>query len=375
MRLIQKSKKTNAFISILFIGITLSLIMNCSRPGGDAETDAEAEGNPENTQASTLAVEALEITRGQLVSSISASGTIEGIREAFVVSETQGIVEQVSFELGQSVEKGQILLQVDDEIPRLNMQQAEEQLENARIDYQTTENLVEKGGAARADLLRSRSALRGAEARYKQARKVFLDCAISSPISGYVAQKEKTASLGNYLSPGMTIARLVDLSGIRLEVAVGEGVIGLIEQGSRVMVTVPAACEEKVFEAAVTAVAAGSSIDTGSYRVVIEWVNECGPLLKSGMSAEAEITPGEEDPVVILPTAALLTREGKQIVFVDESGTAVQREVRIGRRLGGRAEVLTGVDTGDKVLLSGITRLSAGDQIDSTVIGSSGSWK
>lgn len=48
----------------------------------------------------------------------------------------------MDFELGEEVDAGQVLLEVDDEIAALNMQQAEEQLENARIDYQTTENLV-----------------------------------------------------------------------------------------------------------------------------------------------------------------------------------------------------------------------------------------
>ncbi|MDY7028007.1 MAG: biotin/lipoyl-binding protein [Spirochaetota bacterium] len=73
---------------------------------------------------------------------MKTSGTIAGIREALVVSETQGIVERLDFELGEEVDAGQVLLEVDDEIAALNMQQAEEQLENARIDYQTTENLV-----------------------------------------------------------------------------------------------------------------------------------------------------------------------------------------------------------------------------------------
>jgi RND family efflux transporter MFP subunit len=202
-------------------------LAGCGRPdsaGGSGAPKGPGPGEPQ-----PLAVEALRVTRGQFVTAIKTSGTIAGIREALVISETQGIVERLDFELGEEVDAGQFLLEVDDEIAALNMQQAEEQLENARIDYQTTENLVEKGGATRADLLHTRSALRGAEARYKQARKVFLDCAIKTPIPGYIASKEAAASLGNYLSPGMTIARVTDLSRIRLELSVGEGLVGLIE--------------------------------------------------------------------------------------------------------------------------------------------------
>jgi len=349
-------------------------LAGCGRPGSAGNGGAPGGTGPEEAQP--LAVEALRVTRGQFVTAISASGTIAGIREALVVSETQGIVERVDFELGEEVEAGQVLLKVDDEIAALNMQQAEEQLENARIDYQTTENLVEKGGAARVDLLRTRSALRGAEARFKQARKVFLDCAIKTPIPGYIAAKEAAASLGNYLSPGMTIARVADLSRIRLEVSVGEGVVGLIEEGASARVKVPASCEEKVFDAKVTAVAAGSSPDTGSYLVVLEWDNDCGPALKSGMSAEAEIAPpAGRDSVLIIPTSALLSREGRQVVYIDRNGTAVQTEVETGRRLAGSAEVLGGLEEGDIILISGITRLSEGEPVNSSIIGESGSWK
>lgn len=369
---LYRGKTMNIVLLILIYSMTFFLA-GCSRPdsaGGSGAPEGPGPGEPQ-----PLAVEALRVTRGQFVSVIKTSGTIAGIREALVVSETQGIVERLDFELGEEVDAGQVLLEVDDEIAALNMQQAEEQLENARIDYQTTENLVEKGGAARADLLRTRSALRGAEARYKQARKAFLDCAIKTPIPGYIASKEAAASLGNYLSPGMTIARVTDLSRIRLEVSVGEGVVGLIEEGASARVMVPSSCEEKVFDAEVTAVAAGSSPDTGSYIVVLEWDNNCGPMLKSGMSAEAEIAPVARDAVLILPTSALLSREGRQVVYIDRNGTAVQKEVETGRRLAGRAEVLGGLEEGDIVLVSGITRLSGGEPVNSTIIGESGSWK
>ncbi len=365
--------RTLSIILLILICCVLVLLAGCGRPEAAGGRGAPGGAAPEEAQP--LAVEALRVTRGQFVTAISASGTIAGIREALVVSETQGIVERVDFELGEEVEAGQVLLEVDDEIAALNMQQAEEQLENARIDYQTTENLVEKGGAARADLLRTRSALRGAEARFKQARKVFLDCAIKTPIPGYIASKEAAASLGNYLSPGMVIARVADLSRIRMEVSVGEGVVGLIEEGATARVKVPASCEEKVFDAQVTAVAAGSSPDTGSFLVVLEWDNDCGPMLKSGMSAEAEITPAGSDSVLIIPTSALLNREGRQVVYIDQNGTAAQREVETGRRLAGRAEVLEGLEEGDIVLVSGITRLSEGEPVNSSVIGESGSWK
>ena len=63
------------------------------------------------------------------------------------------------------------------------------------------------------------------------------------------------------------------------------------------------------------------------------------------------------------------------MVYVDEEGTARQREILLGRRLGGRAEVLEGLSEGDIVVLSGTTRLSEGAGLKTTVVGDSGNWR
>ncbi len=370
------------FLWILIISLVLAALTGCSR-SSDPESQAEAAPQSASTQdtqntqdaARPLAVEALEVSMGNLITEINGSGTISGISEAFVVSETQGKIEQVSFELGNQVEKDEVLVQVDSEIARLNMEQAREQLENARIDYQTKQSLEEKGGASRAEVLRARSALRGAESRYKQAQKAFEDCSIKSPISGYIAEKKATATIGNYLSPGMQVAKIVDLNTLRLQISVGEGVIGQVKEGASSSVRIPAACEGQSIEAKVVAIAAGSDPGTGSYPVVLEFENQCGEAIKSGMSAEASIEPSAGPERIIIPSIALARRNQQDVVFVAAEGSAKVTPVTLGRRVGNRIEVLEGLSTGDVLIISGITSLSDQDLVDSTIIGKSGSWK
>src|SRR6056297_2152860 len=356
-------------LSLIFTVFIVLIIFNgCSGP---PKSEAGTDDTPQAQQP--LAVEVLEVSKGPLITRITGSGTISGTSEAMVVSQTQGIIEQVSFELGRKVAKGETLVQVDSEIARLNMEQANEQLENARIDYQTKQRLVEQGGASRAEVLRARSTLRGAEARYKQTQKLFEDSSITAPISGYIAEKQQAASLGNYLSPGMRIARISDLSSLHLETAVGEGMIGLVREGAAATITIPAACEDKVFNGRVVAVAAGISPDTGSYRVIIEWENSCGPDIKSGMSAEASIVPATGDPVIVIPSSIPLFRDGKTVVFTASDGVALQKEITTGRRVGNRIEIISGLETGEKLIISGITRLSPDRKITATTVGETGS--
>ncbi len=355
---------------IFIVSLVLILFSGCSGP-----PESETGTNDSPQEQPPLAVEALEVSTGPLITQITGSGTISGSSEALVVSQTQGIIEQVSFELGRKVAKGETLVQVDSEIARLNMEQAGEQLENARIDYQTKQRLVEQGGASRAELLRARSALRGAEARYKQTQKTFEDCSITAPISGFIAEKQATATIGNYLSPGMQVAKVVNLDTLRLQLSVGEGVIGQVREGSSATVTIPAACEGQSFSAQVTAIAAGSDPGTGSYPVVLEFENQCGTAVKSGMSAEASITPAGDREVLIIPSAALARRNEQEVVFIADQGTVKVQPISQGRRVGNRIEVVQGLEAGNLLIISGTTSLSDGDRVAATKVGESGSWQ
>jgi membrane fusion protein (multidrug efflux system) len=316
----------------------------------------------------------LTVSEGRLINRIEGSGTVAGIREALVVSETQGIVEGVRFELGAEVSKGEVLVQVDDEIARLNMEQAAEQLETARIDYTTKQNLAERGGASRAEVARARSALRGAEARYRKAVDAFENCSISAPIAGSIASKEPAASIGNYLNPGMQIARITDLSRLRMEVSIGEGLIGLVAPGAAARVTVPAACGQAM-EASVAAVAAGSNPATGSYTAVLEWENRCPDSIKAGMSARAEIEPRAREAQLVIPSAALANRGGEQVVFLASEGLAEMRAVQVARREGNLAAINAGLQGGETLIISGIGGLSEGDPVEPTILGESGQWE
>jgi membrane fusion protein (multidrug efflux system) len=362
--------KPGKYVYVIAVAGVLILIIalaGCGRPGGPP-----AAGPPE---ATPFAVEALTVTRGNMMRNIEAAGIVSGINEAYVVSETQGIIQSVSFELGDRVSAGQVLVKVDDTIPRLNMEQAREQFEIAKLDLEATENLFNDGSASKAELTRVRSAVNGAQARYQSALKTYQDCTIRAPIGGYIAQKESEITLGNYLGPGMRVARVVDISSLKVEVAVGEGQVGLLAEGAPATVLIPAAREQKVFDATVSAVSAGSDPATGSFPVIVTWVNPVGNTIKSGMSATVIVETQAQEPVVLIPSAALVEQGGQTFVFAAEADRAAQKLVRVGRRIGNIAEILDGLEGGETLIISGLTALRRGDPVQTTVIGESGSWQ
>lgn len=322
-----------------------------------------------------LSVEAVTISRGVLWDSVEITGTVRGVEEAVVVSETVGTIKSLSLRLGEAVKAGDVLVQVDDTVARLNKEQAEQQLETARIDQKSKEELFRSGGVSRAELARSQSAAAGAEARYRSAVKAFEDCSITAPIDGFISFIGDAVSRGNFIGQGTRIAGVVNLDQLEISAGVGEQLVSLIEPGAAALIRIPAACGDESFPGEVAALAAGSDPATGSFAVVVQWENSCGEKVKSGMTAIAAIEPARQEEELLLPSGALIRRDGKSYVMVDAEGTARQQEVEIGRSLGNRSVVVSGLQGGERVIMTGTSLLADGDAVLSTVVGESGAWK
>ena len=357
--------KYRIFVSI--VGTTF-ILMACTAKPAAVSTATVWEGGQTRD---SLAVEGLTVTRGTLVNTVTASGVVSGVNEAVVVSETQGLIRKLSFSIGDRVNEGQELLKVDDSIASLNLQRSKDQLDSANLELKGTELQVDSGGSSLAALTRARSAVSAAKAQYETSLKAFKDTTVKSPIAGIVASREESATIGNIIGALTRIARIVDNSSFKITVGVGEREIGLIEAGSPVRISIPSALGDRPVEGTVAAVGAGADSATGSFPVVVSFKNQWGNLVKSGMSATIEIDARETEPAIIIPVSALVRRENKYAVFTVKEGASVVREVQVGRRVGIRTEILSGISEGDIILISALSRLQNGNPVTVTVRGDS----
>jgi multidrug efflux system membrane fusion protein len=326
-------------------------------------------------EAKKVAVEAVRVVKGTPLSFVTGAGVVEGIREAWTVSETEGIIREIRFQIGQWVEKGQVLLQVDDTLKRLEMERAKVQLESAQIELEGTERLFQQGGASASAVARLRGAASAAKAQYELAKKAYEDCTVRAPISGVVAVQDPSITVGSFLSRGTRILRIVDTSSFRLELSVGEREVGELQVGSRAFVRAPAACGERKIQAEVTAIGGGSDPRTGAYTVVLSWKDSCNGRLRSGMSALVEIERPRRAPVLLIPTASLVRRGEKPAVFVAREGKVEVRYPVLGPRQGTKVEVLQGISEGDLVLVSGMSKLKSGSPVNPREVGDSLKWE
>jgi len=298
---------------------------------------------------------------------LRVSGVARGAHEAWVISQTQGMIEKVAFSLGDYVGKGKLLVKVNDVIQKAAFLQAQKQYELARMNEAVVEKLYKEQNASEAEMTNARSSRAGAQAGYESALKTLQDCSIDAPIAGFIATRADGIEAGNLINGGKMIGRIVDISSLKVEVVVGEEDVVICKPGLEATIVVPA-LNNKEFSGTVKAVGAGADPATGSFPVEIGWKNTEDRAVKSGMSVEIALETIEPQKVVLVPLETVVKRENTSAVFIEENGRAVLRFLTTGTIVRNTIEVLDGVNEGDRLVVSGFSTLGAGDSLSVTVL-------
>ncbi len=180
---------------------------------------------------------------------------------------------------------------------------------------------------------------------------------LRSPIAGKVI--ELGVARGQSVEPTLTAARVADLSRVWIELAVFERELGRIRPGDDVEIS-PQTDTHRIVNGTVAHVGDVINLDTRSapVRVVVENVEE---TLRPGQSVLARIHVAAKDgEALLLPRDAVVSIDGKQTVFVAHDATSVEpRAVETGASDGTRIEIASGLETNDRVVVSGVFALKS----------------
>ena len=342
------------------------LLAACGDTPDAATTATEDDFLARAAEPTAVAVEAITAGWERLVGDITASGLTRGSHEVTVVSETQGVIQDVRFTLGESVEAGGILVTFEETIERLTVEEALEGVASAELDLATAERLFETGNGSQIQVTRARSVLAGARARSAQAQKALADRTIETPIAGLVATIDASIQQGNTIGRGLPIARIVDTSELEVQLAISERELQFLEPGSPAFVSF-AAGDAREIRATIHAIGAGSDPATGTFPVIVRWQNTMGNAARAGLSVTVRIPPANAPWAITVPANAVRNAGADTFLFVDAEGVADERLVTLGDRIGDRIAVRRGLEAGETVIVTGLGQLSDGDLVASTI--------
>lgn len=339
-----------------------------AKPAGGAPGAGGAGGRP-GGPGGPVGVEVARAEAVTLTDDVQAVGSLRSSQGVMLRPEVSGRISRLGFVEGQRVQRGQLLVQLDDTLQRAQSQQAEAQASIARTNLQRSRELLAQNFVSQSAVDQNAAALQVAEAQVALAQAQLARMRVMAPFDGTAGLKQ--VDVGDYVKDGADIVNIEDLTALTVQFAVPERYIDRLRRGQPVEVAVDA-LPGRSFQGRVQAV--DSQVDAnGRALQVLAQVDNPGALLKPGMFARPRVIFSVREGAVVVPEEALVPLGATQYVFKvvdgpDGQPVSQRLEARIGLRLPGKVEIVEGLKVGDRVATAGQARLLRGESLPVRVI-------
>lgn len=287
-------------------------------------------------------------------------GSAVSLRRSEVVATEAGEVVEAALQANKRVEKGDVLLRLDNRTERLALEIAEATRDQAQATVTRYQGLHQNGSAVVTDVALSEAevALRLAEANVGLAEVALDNRTVLAPISGRLGLSD--VHVGDRLSNGDAVVTIDDTTTLLATFEVSERSIGLLSEGKLVLISTPTYAG-RVFEGRVTAFDSRLDSVTRSATVEAEIDNSEG-LLLSGMTFAIRMTE-ETAPLPVVPATAITWDRAGAGIWVAENGRTTRVPVTIRYRDGDQVWIETDAPVGAQIVTEGAAKLREGAQV------------
>ena len=410
--------KLKVLILLLALVVAAAFVASCRGSKANVRKD---ESNANTQPAVVEGVTTAAAIKRELPRFFEATGSLAGDQQTDVAPQTSGKVVALGVDIGTYVKRGQMLIQLDADELKLRVDQAAAQLEQAKAavrqaeekiglrpgekfdpnrvaevaaakvtldlaekNLRRAEQLIESGDVsrsffdeqrARRDQLKeqyevavaqarqnyaavdvSRTNVANAQAALALARKSLSYAVIPAPIDGFVS--ERTADLGEYVSPQQKVVTIVRTNPLRIRIDIPEQAIPEVKVGQSVSITT-SAWPDKNFAGRIARIAPNVSAQSRTLTVEAEIENNSNAL-KPGQFATVRILQERAEPAVLVPARSVISEAGVNRVYVIKNGHAEQRLVQTGQTDGDLIEIKSGVAADELIATSNLEQLSDG---------------
>lgn len=330
------------------------IVFSCTQP---AEKKAE-----ETTQASKEVVRVLTLGEEEIARSVEYTSTLEPFNEVHLAPSTPGKIEAIRVEIGDRVNKGDVLIQMDD----AQLIQSKIQTSNLQADFLRLDTLRMAGSIAQQQYDQLAS-------QYEMARKnvEFLseNTTITAPFSGVISGKYFENGEIYSGSPIATVGKaaivsLIQIDELKAIVSISEKYFPSVKKGMEAKIKVDV-YPDMEFTGKIYNIYPTINPQSRSFDVEVS-INNSKNLLRPGMFTRITIDL-EKTNALVLPAVAVLKMQGSNVryLFVNENGKAKRIEVELGNRFDDKVEVISKeLKIGDEVVINGQARLLNGMEIE-----------
>lgn len=310
-------------------------------------------------------ISATEAQQVNWTPSLKAVGGIEAVNGIQVANEVPGVVEEIAFESGDSIKKGDVLIRLNSDIDDAAVRTRRAEAQLARQEFQRVSDLLPKRAVSQSEYDTAKANYDAAQARVNEAEAQLSKKVIRAPFDGKLGLR--MVDQGEYLATGTPIVEINMLDPIYVDYTVSEKDMPSIDQGYEVVATV-ASVPDQAFKGQVSAINTSVNPETRTVRIRATLDNSDN-LLRPGMFATVQTRQPDDRQLVTVPRTAISYNTYGDFVFVvvenDEGELIVNRRtVQTGETRDGRVAVLDGLEAGEQVVAKGLLRLQAGQRVE-----------
>jgi membrane fusion protein (multidrug efflux system) len=340
-----------AVIWILIIAVIIGLLIYLK------PKDTNAIVGPQGPKKATP-VEAMIIRTTKESNIIKISGNIMSNEEVNLQSQIAGVVTEVNFTEGAHINKGDLLIKIDDAQYQAQLQKDEVAKQLDQLTADRTKKLLDINGVSQQDYDIALNNLNSVIADMKLIQVSIGYCNIKAPFDGVIGLKN--VSPGSYLTTSTVIADIEELSPIKIDFFVPEKYSGLLHKNDSIDFNV--AGYNETFKGTIYAIDPKIDQSSGGLHIRALTPNKDGKLLP-GQFANISIPLSHTDSAIMVPTEAVNPKVIGQDIYVYKGGVAASVSIQLGIRTDSTVEVTQGLHSGDTIIIRGSMVIYPGSKV------------
>jgi membrane fusion protein (multidrug efflux system) len=315
--------------------------------GSEGKDGSGGKGGPGGSGA-PASVNGFIVVSQRLQEDVVSSGSLLPNEQVDIYPELSARITQLNIQEGQPVAKGALLVKLFDADLRAQLEKLQAQADNARRTEERNKQLLARGGISQQEYDIVTTNLRSSLADIELVKANLQRTEIRAPFSGVIGLRNVSA--GAVVSPSTLIARLQQISSLKLDFSIPEKYGQFVRPGSQISFLVDGSTQPS--QGVVYALEPGVEEQTRNLRIRAR-VNNASIKFRPGTFARVTLTVQNEQSLVV-PTQAVIPQTRTNQVIVVRNGKAVFKDVKTGLRTAGTIQILAGLQKGDTVATTGL---------------------
>lgn len=290
---------------------------------------------------------------------VDVKGTVDSRSTVDIMAKMAGQIISLNVKNGQTVSKGQLLMEIDNEVIKRGIEEVRTQLDFATTLYEKQKRIFDQKAGSEIQYLQAKNNKEALERRLESLQEQLAMSRVYAPTSGYI--DNLGPAVGEMTMPGMPVMTIVNTSDMRVVVDLAETYVRTVNAGDKVDIRFPELNE--TVSTSISTVARTVNPVSRTFRVEIA-LSKVPPMLRPNTTCEVHINDEVINNAISIPLASIVREGAKQFVYViGDKNAAAKREIQTGLVSGGDVQVTGGLNANERIVVRGVLDLVDGQRV------------